>query len=71
MTVKGQESPVTPAKAPQRKVVAAGAGVGLGGNIAVILAYHLPTVPPEVTAAYTAVLLAVLATLFAYLVPES
>lgn len=56
-------------KAPRRKVLAGFGGAGLAGNISVILAYHLPTMPSGVVAAYTSVLVAVLAALFAYLVP--
>jgi hypothetical protein len=59
-----------PSKVPKKKVAAAGVGGGLGGNVAVILAFHLPDLPPEVVAAYTALLVTILALLSAYLTPE-
>ncbi len=59
-----------PSRVPRRKVLAAGAGGGLGGNLAVILAYHFPVLPEIVIAAYTSLLVTVLVVATAYLVPE-
>lgn len=66
---EAREPPVSPSGAPKRKVLASAVGAGLGGNISVILTFHLPTMPPEVVAAYTSVLIALLGMVFAYLVP--
>ncbi len=56
--------------APTRKVLAAGAGGGgIGVPLAVILAYHLPAMPTEVTVAYAGLLVAFLSFLSGYLVP--
>lgn len=55
--------------APHRKVLAAGTGAGIGGNISVILAYYFPDLPATVTAAYTSLILAVLALAAAYFTP--
>lgn len=82
-----RESPVTPpapvdsvsapepstgvSKAPGRKVLAGIGGSGLGGYIAVIVAYNFPDLPPEVAAAYSGLLITVLGAFFAYLVPEN
>ncbi len=59
-----------PSKVPRRKVLGAGAGGGLGGNLAVIIAYHFPTLPEIVVAAYTSLLVTGLAVGAAYLIPE-
>jgi len=56
--------------APTRKVLAAGAaGGGIGVPLSVILAYHLPEMPAEVTVAYAGLLVAFLSFLAGYLVP--
>ena len=68
--VAKEEPACTATGAPRRKVLAAGAGGGLGGNLAVILAYHFPELPEIVVAAYTSIFVTVLAVAAAYLVPE-
>ena len=57
-------------KTPRRKVLAGGLGGGVGGNIAVILAFHLPAVPDTVIVAYTSLLVTALAFMCAYMVRE-
>ncbi len=63
------EEPTKHSKAPTRKVASFTAGGALGGHVAVIAAYHLPTLPPEVIGAYTALLVLLVGGLVAYLVP--
>ena len=54
-------------KTPRRKVLAGAAGGGIGGQLAVILAHHLPEVPPTVIAAYSSLVVTALALAAAYL----
>ena len=54
-------------KTPRRKVLAGAAGGGIGGQLAVILAYHMPDVPPTVVAAYSSLVVTALAFAAAYL----
>ena len=48
-------------------MLAAAAGGGFGGHIAVVVAYHMPDVPPEGTAAYSSLVVTALALVAAYL----
>lgn len=62
----------TNSKAPTRKVLAAGAGGGgIGVPLSVILGYYVlpPDTPPEVTAAMSGMLVAVLSFFLGYLTP--
>lgn len=56
--------------APGRKFLAAGTGLGLGGNIAIIVAYHFPDMPATVTAAYGGIVMYFVTLLVTYLVPS-
>lgn len=55
--------------APGRKFLAAGTGLGLGGNIAIIVAYYFPDMPATVTAAYGGIVMYFVTLLVTYLVP--
>lgn len=58
-------------KAPNRKPLAAVAGGGVGGHLAVILTYHLPYLSEPVVIAYTSLLVAGLGFAAAYFIrPE-
>lgn len=53
-------------KSPHRKVAAFGSGSGIAGLLSVILAYHFPSMPATVTAAYASLFVVVVGFVVAY-----
>lgn len=54
-------------KAAHRKVLAGAAGGSVGTNLSVIIAFHFPSMPSTVTAAYSGLIIVALTFLSSYL----